>query len=225
MAVPTQAPASQLSPCVQAFPSLQAAPLAFAGFEHIPVCGSHVPAVWHWSAAVHSMAVPTQAPASHASPCVQAFPSLQVLPLAFAGFEHVPVCGSHVPAIWHWSAAVHSVAVPMQAPASQLSPWVQAFPSLQLVPLAFAGFEQVPVCGSQVPALWHWSAAAHSMAVPTQAPASQLSPWVQAFPSLQLVPLVFAGFEQVPVCGSQVPALWHWSDAMHSRALPTQAPA
>jgi len=36
-----------VSLCVHALPSLQAVPLAFAGFEHIPVLGSHVPAVWH----------------------------------------------------------------------------------------------------------------------------------------------------------------------------------
>src|SRR5262249_40434795 len=103
-------------------------PLGLAGFEQTPVCGSQVPAVWHWSEAVHSMAVPTHAPASQLSPCVQALPSLQLEPLALTGFEHVPVCGSQVPAVWHWSEAAHSIAVPTQAPASQLSPCVQALP-------------------------------------------------------------------------------------------------
>src|SRR5215813_1273995 len=115
------------------------------------------------------MALPTQAPAWQLSECVQALPSLQLVPLALAGFEHVPVCGSQVPALWHWSEAVHSTAVPTQAPASQLSLWVQAFPSLQALPLGLAGFEHVPVCGSQVPALWHWSEGVHSIPVPTQA--------------------------------------------------------
>src|SRR5262245_2433875 len=155
------------------------------------------------------MAVPTQAPASQLSPWVQALPSLQLVPLGLAGFEHTPVCGSQVPALWHWSAAVHSTAVPTQAPASQLSACVQAFPSLQLEPLGLAGFEQRPVCGLEVRASWHWSEAVHSMAVPTKAPASQLSPCVQALPSLQLEPLGLAGFEHIPVSGSQVPAVWH----------------
>jgi len=37
---------------------------------------------------------------------------------------------------------------------------------------------------------------------------------VQAFPSLQVVLFAFAGFEQTPVLVSQVPAVWHWSDAL-----------
>jgi hypothetical protein len=37
----------------------------------------------------------------------------------------------------------------------QVSVRVQALPSLQVVPLAAFGFEQVPVFGSQTPATWH----------------------------------------------------------------------
>ena len=44
---------------------------------------------------------------------------------------------------------------PVQVPAWQVSVWVQALPSLQLAPFAAAGFEQVPVAGLQVPAVWH----------------------------------------------------------------------
>src|SRR5262249_30887384 len=40
------------------------------------------------------------------------------------------------------------------------------------------------------------------------------SVWVQALPSVQALPFVFAGLEQVPVAGSQTPASWHWSDAV-----------
>jgi len=42
---PVQVPDWQVSVCVQALPSLQAVPSAFAGFEQTPVVGSHVPAV------------------------------------------------------------------------------------------------------------------------------------------------------------------------------------
>jgi len=49
---------------------------------------------------------------------------------------------------------------------------------------------------------------------PEQVPAWQLSLCVQAFPSLQLVPSGSAGFEQAPVAGLQLPAEWHWSDAV-----------
>jgi hypothetical protein len=36
-----------VSVCVQALPSLQAEPSAFAGFEQVPVAGSQTPATWH----------------------------------------------------------------------------------------------------------------------------------------------------------------------------------
>ena len=92
------------------------------------------------------------------------------------------------------------------------SPYVQASPSLQSVPSGAFGVEQKPVLGSQLPAVWHWSEAEHVTGfVPMQAPAWQVSDWVQASPSLQPVPLLAFGLEQVPLNGSQVPAVWHWS--------------
>jgi hypothetical protein len=39
----------------------------------------------------------------------------------------------------------------------QTSPAVLAFPSLQVVPFAWIGFEQRPVAWSQTPAVWHWA--------------------------------------------------------------------
>jgi hypothetical protein len=44
---------------------------------------------------------------------------------------------------------------------------------------------------------------------PTQAPAVQASPAVQALLSLHPVPSGAAGLEQAPVAGLQVPATWH----------------
>jgi hypothetical protein len=41
------------------------------------------------------------------SVCVQPLPSLQPVPSTFAGFVHVPVGTSHVPARWHWSGSGH----------------------------------------------------------------------------------------------------------------------
>jgi hypothetical protein len=80
-------------------------------------------------------------------------PSLQAVPSAAAGFEHVPVAPSQVPAAWHWSLAVQMTgSPPTHAPAWQVSDRVQAVPSSQAVPSAAAGFEQVPVPGSQEPA-------------------------------------------------------------------------
>ena len=44
---PVQAPAWQVSLCVQALPSLQALPLVLAGLEQVPFVGLHVPVSWH----------------------------------------------------------------------------------------------------------------------------------------------------------------------------------
>jgi len=156
-AVPVQLPAWQLSPVVQASASSQLVPSAAAGFEQRPLAGSHVPATWHWSEAVHTTGLPpVQTPPVQLSVWVHASLSLHAVPSATTGLEHTPVAGSQEPAAWHWSAAVQTTGfVPVQVPPWQVSVWVQASPSLQLVPSGFAGFEQRPVSGSHVPAAWH----------------------------------------------------------------------
>src|SRR5438046_1392894 len=98
--VPVHAPLSQVSVRVQASPSLHAVPLVVFGLEHRPVAVLQVPAVWHWSEAVQTTGLePVQVPFWQVSVWVQASPSLQAVPLVMAGFEHVPVAGSHVPAL------------------------------------------------------------------------------------------------------------------------------
>src|SRR5207249_1952431 len=189
--MPTQMPASQASVRVQALPSSQPVPSGLAGLLQTPDAGLQMPAVWHWSAAVHTTGLaPTQAPAAQASVCVQALPSSHGAPLGLAGLLQVPVAGWQVPAVWHWSAAVHTTGLaPTQAPAWQVSLCVHALASLQLVPLGLAGLLQTPDAGSQVPAVWHWLAAVHTTGfAPTQAPAGQVSVCVQALASSQGVP-------------------------------------
>jgi hypothetical protein len=62
--------------------------------------------------------------------------------------------------------------LPVQTPAWQVSVAVHASPSLHAVPFAFAGLEQTPVTGSQLPASWHWSSGAQTFGLPaTQLPA------------------------------------------------------
>src|SRR5262245_41837266 len=154
-----QAPAWQDSEWVHALPSSQLAPSAFTGVEQVPVPGSQLPASWHWSTAAHTTgSAPVQAPAWQESERVQALPSSQVEPSAFAGSEQRPLAGSQLPVLWHWSAATQTTGLaPVQAPAWQESERVQALPSSQVEPSAFAGSEQMPLAGSQVPAVWHWS--------------------------------------------------------------------
>jgi hypothetical protein len=72
---------------------------------------------------------PLHTPSLHASVRVQSEPSSQGDPVARFGLLHVPLVGSHVPASWHWSLGVHTRGVPMQIPAEQVSPDVQALPS------------------------------------------------------------------------------------------------
>ena len=94
----------------------------------------------------------------------------------------------------------------LQAPAWQVSASVQPSPSLQAAPSAFTGLEQIPVPGWQTPASWHWSDAVQTTGLaPTHTPAWHESAGVQALPSLHAVPSIFAGFEQRPVPGLQIP--------------------
>jgi hypothetical protein len=154
---PVHTPVWQVSLCVQEFESLHTVPFALFGFEQAPVAGAHVPATWHWSSAVQATGfAPVQVPAWQVSLCVHALASLHATPLALFGFEHVPVAGAQVPAVWHWSSAAQATGLaPVQAPAWQVSVCVQALASLHATPLALAGFEHTPVAGAQEPALWH----------------------------------------------------------------------
>jgi len=122
---------------VQALPSLQLVPFAAAGFEQIPVPGSQVPATWHWSEAMHVSGLdPVQVPAWQVSSCVHRLPSLHGVLSAAVGFEHAPVAGLHMPAVWHWSEALQTTGlVPTHIPIWHVSVCVQAFPSSQLAVL------------------------------------------------------------------------------------------
>src|SRR2546428_10478603 len=55
---PTQAPAWQVSVCVQALPSLHGAPSSLAGLLQPPDAGLQTPAVWHWAGAGDTTGVP-----------------------------------------------------------------------------------------------------------------------------------------------------------------------
>jgi len=190
-------------------PPVQAVPSVAVGLLHCPVAIAQLPATWHSSDAVQTTAgPPTQAPAMHVSSVVQPLPSLQVVPSVAAGLEQAPVVMSQVPTAWHGSLAAQTTGLaPVQVPATQVSVWVQALPSLQVVPSVAAGLEQAPEVGSQVPAAWHWSLAEHTTGlVPTQAPAWQVSVWVQALPSLHAVPLAPLDHAVVEVAGAHT---WH----------------
>src|SRR5205814_1147291 len=226
---PAQMPASQASVCVQALPSSHGAPSSLAGLLQTPEAGLQTPAVWHWSAAVHTTGfAPTQAPAAQVSLCEHALAASQLVPLGLAGLLQTPDAGSQVPAVWHWLAAVHTTwFATTPAPAAQVSLCVHAALPLYGAPSSLAGLLQAPDAGLQTPAVWHWSAAVHTTGLaPTQAPAAQVSVRVQASPWWAGGPLSLAGLVQPPEAGVQAPGVWHWSAAVHTTGLaPTQAPA
>lgn len=203
-------PLTQVSIRLQAFLSSQVVPSTASGFVQMPVVGLHVPGMWHASRAVHTTGLdPTQAPSTHVSVLVHAFPSLQVVPSTAEGSLQTPVTGLHVPGTWHWLLAVQTSGVPAQVPVVHTSFSVQAFPSLQLTPLGLSGLSHNPVRKLHVPGSWQLLKASQITGlVPTHTPPWQESFLVQAFPSLQGVPSVALGLLQTPF-PEQVPATWH----------------
>src|SRR5213592_359323 len=96
---PVQLPLLQVSSVVHLLLSSQAAVLGL--LTQLPVPGSQLSSVQTLPSSQFGGGPPTQLPFLQASSVVQASPSLQAVPLAFAGFEHVPVAGLQVPAVWH----------------------------------------------------------------------------------------------------------------------------
>jgi hypothetical protein len=92
---------------VHASPSSQG-PTVLA-WTHVPP--THESAV-HALESEQSIGAPTQLPAAHSSPVVQASPSLQVEWSGRTGCEQAPVVGLQVPAAWHWSDATQATGVP-----------------------------------------------------------------------------------------------------------------
>jgi hypothetical protein len=153
---PTQAPAWQVSVCVQILPSMQLVPSGTFGVLQIPDVGSQLPGAWHCAGVGQVTGlVPVHTPAWQVSVCVQALPSLHDVPLFAFGFEQTPVDGAQVPATWHWSLGVQTFGfAPVHIPDWQVSVCVQALPSLHVVPFDFGA--QVPTEPVRLQAE-HWS--------------------------------------------------------------------
>src|SRR5439155_64072 len=145
--------------------------------------------------------VPVQTPPWQVSVWVQALPSVQAAPSGFAGLEQRPVAGSQMRGAWRRAGAAQVAGVvPVQTTPWQVSVCVQALPSVQAAPSGFAGLEQRPVAGSQVPASWHWSVAAQVTGfVPVQTPPWPVSVCVQALPSVPAAASSFSVVESWPV--------------------------
>ena len=168
---------------MQAFASLHVVPFVFATGAGHPLAGTHAPCVWHWSGVAQVTADPLpHTPDWHVSPVVHAFASLHVVPFVFATGAGHPVAGTHAPCVWHWSGVAQVTAVPLpHTPDWHVSPVVQAFASLHVVPFVFAA--HVPTDPVRLQAM-HWFVQAVSQQTPfAQKPLAHCVPVVHDRPS------------------------------------------
>ena len=137
-----------------------------AGSKVHRACVLLQPSVVQAMPSLHTRAGPPHVPAVQVSGFVQNTPSSHGVPLVFCGFEQRPVDMLQVPAVWHWSSAMHCTGVPFaHAPAWHDSPFVHGLPSLHGVPFGFAGFTgQDPP--EQLAWMWHWSATGQTVPIP-----------------------------------------------------------
>jgi hypothetical protein len=149
----TQAPPAQRSVVVQALPSSHGAVL-FVRTQ--PVDALHVSVVHGFGSLQSSGGPPTQSPALHRSFVVHASLSEHGSVL-FVRTQ--PLAGSQLSVVQGFVSAQSSGGPPVHVPPWQESSEVQAFASLQVAPSGRSGFEQSPVAGLHVRAVWHWSGA------------------------------------------------------------------
>jgi hypothetical protein len=209
---PAHFPPEQTSPRVHASLSLHDA--ALLACAH-PVAGLHESSV-HTLLSLQLTAEPlTQAPAAHVSPVVQALPSSQVAVL-FACAH--PVAGLQESFVQGLLSLQFGAAPPTHAPPAQVSPVVQAFPSLQATVL-FAWAQ--PVAGTHESLVHGLLSLQFGAAPPTHAPPEHVSPVVHALPSLQDAVL----FECAqPVAGLHESSVHALPSLQFVAEPPTQAP-
>src|SRR3989442_825548 len=108
-----------------------------------------------------------------------------------------------------------------------MSVWMQTLHSLRGLEWSSGVCYHRLVVVSQVPATWHWSEAVQTTGLePIQAPAWQVSVWVQALPSLQALPFGLGVVRAWRRAGAQISAVGVWLEAGQMTGLePTQGPA
>jgi hypothetical protein len=124
-APPMQLPPAQVSPVVQAFASSHGTVLFV--WRH-PVAASHASFV-QGSSSSQFAETPEHSPPKQPSFTVQEFWSSQSVASGAAGSEQSPVAGSHAPAVWHESEALHATGSLEHTPPMQTSGRVHAWPS------------------------------------------------------------------------------------------------
>jgi len=202
-----------VSLCVHLLPSLQALPSVALGFEQTPVVLSQLPTAWHWSLAEHVTGlVPTHLPATQPSLRVQALASSQPVPSVFGVALQAPVFESQVPVLQASSSALQLMAVPrlhVNVVKSQVSTPSQASALTQSASLVQPHLlvSKLQPLGSTQLSTVQAILSSQVTVVPPHTPLVHLSPLVQALPSPHGVLSGLLGLEQVPVVGSQLPAL------------------
>jgi hypothetical protein len=201
LGVPWHVPPPQTSGIVQLFSSLHG-PVLLA-WVHAPLVVLQPSSVQTLPSSQFTGEVPTHAPPAQVSTCVQAFPSVQGPVLLV--WTH-PVAVLQLSSVQTSSSSQSSGTVPAHVPALQTSEVVQALSSSQGLALSTCWHPAVAEQLSSVhalPSLQFWGA------VPTHAPALQVSTVVHTSLSVQLDPFGLFGVEQTPVEGLQTPTLWH----------------
>ena len=161
-----------------------------AGFEQAPLVGLHVPATWHWSLRrarhrVDPCSVPPGRCPSACTRCRRCTSSRS----ARSGSSRRRSTGSHVPATWHWSCAVHVTGfVPVHVPDWHASVCVHAFPSLQRRSVRRGRVRAAPLPGRRCPRRGTGPRRRSSRRSPCRCPHWQVSACVHALPSLHVVP-------------------------------------
>ena len=164
-----------MSPAVQALPSSHASVLLAKAH---PVTGSQLSVVHRLPSSQTTAEPAWQVPDPQVSPVVQALPSSQAIVLFV---KTQPVAGLHVSVVHTLLSLQTTAALVLQVPPPQVSPEVQAFPSLQEFVLLV---NTQPVAIVQVSVV-QGLLSLHTMPTPAHTPPLQTSPDVQAFASSQ----------------------------------------
>jgi hypothetical protein len=204
---PWQVPPEQVSPVVQALPSLHAA--EFGVFTQ-PTAGLHESLVQGFASLQLGAAPPWHAPPEQVSPVVQALPSLHG---CVFGWLMQPEDGSHESLVQGFVSLQFGAGPPTQAPPAQVSLVVQALPSLH--GFALAAWVQ-PDAGLHESVVHGFESSQLGGGPPTHAPPAHVSPVVQALPSLHGD--VLLTWVQ-PVAGAQ-PSVVHGFESLQLGAGP-----
>ena len=211
-APPRQLPPAQVSPVVQAFPSLQ--DLELFAWAH-PEFGSQESVVHLFPSLQFFAPPPTHVPPEQISATVHAFPSLH--PELLGAFTH-PTPGSQESLVQRFPSLQSGAVAPMQPPSIHESMSVQAFPSSQEATL---GVCVQPTSGVQPSSVQGFPSSQSGAPCPTQTPASQVSMAEQEFPSSQDAVL---STKTHKTCSSHESSV-HGLPSSHTIAVPAQTPS